>query len=189
MRAASRAAPAALALVLLLAAPPPSAADEATALPAPVSVLSRTAIVVADLERSKRFYTYALGYEVSFDGDISRPEVLMQLGLGPAQRAWFTVLKSSQVIDGIRRDGAMFGLLSITNPAPPVMRRPDGAPLAVGEAMMAVRTTDIATVHARLRELGATILLEPMRSADGKQTELVVHDPDGIRIHVVQRAD
>ena len=103
--------------------------------------------------------------------------------------SWFTVLESSQVIAGVRRDGAMFGLLSITNPAPPVMRRPDAAPLAVGEAMMAVRTTDIATVHARLKELGATLLLEPMRSADGKQTELVVYDPDGIRIHVVQRAD
>jgi catechol 2,3-dioxygenase-like lactoylglutathione lyase family enzyme len=187
VRAARRAAGAALAL--LLATSLPVAADPAAPVPAPVSVLSRTAIVVADLEKSKRFYTYALGYEVSFDGDISRPEVLIQLGLEPTQRAWFTVLVSSQVIAGIRRDGAMFGLLSITNPSPPVMRRPDGAPLAVGEAMMAVRTTDIATVHARLKELGARLLLEPMRSADGRQTELVVYDPDGIRIHVVQRAD
>jgi len=185
MRAARRAAGAALAV--LLATTLPAAADQAVE--APVSVLSRTAIVVADLEKSKRFYTYALGYEVGFDGDISRPEVLIQLGLEPTQRAWFTVLKSSQVIGGVRRDGAMFGLLSITNPSPPVMRRPDGAPLAVGEAMMAVRTTDISTVHARLKELGATLLLEPMRSADGRQTELVVYDPDGVRIHVVQRAD
>jgi catechol 2,3-dioxygenase-like lactoylglutathione lyase family enzyme len=79
--------------------------------------------------------------------------------------------------------------LSITDPAPPVLRRPEGHDLAVGEAMLAVRTSDIATVRERLDELGARILLEPMRSADGRQTELVVHDPDGIRIHVVQRAD
>ncbi len=173
---------------LLMLAVPAAAAEPP--LPADVvSVLSRTAIVVSDLEASKRFYTRALGYEISFDGDITRPEVIEQLQLAAGQRAWFTVLKSSQVIEGIRRDGAMIGLLSITNPAPPVMRRPEGHDLAIGEAMLAVRTTDIATVRARLGELGARILLEPLRSADGKQTELVVHDPDGIRIHVVQRAD
>lgn len=181
-RMAARAAIAALLLSTLTAAaePPP---------PELVSVLSRTAIVVGDLEKSKRFYTYGLGYEISYDGDITRPEVVEQLGLASGQHAWFTVLKSSQVVEGIRRDGAMIGLLSITDPAPPVLRRPEGHDLAVGEAMLAVRTSNIATVRERLDELGARILLEPMRSADGRQTELVVHDPDGIRIHVVQRAD
>jgi len=179
---------AALLCCVLLAKPGPAVADQPLP-PDVVSVLSRTAIVVADLEASKRFYSWALGYEVSFDGDITRPEVVAQLQLAPGQRAWFTVLRSSSVIEGVRRDGAMIGLLSITDPAPPVMRRPAGHDLAIGEAMLAVRTTDIATVRERLGELGARILLEPMRSADGSQTELVVHDPDGIRIHVVQRSD
>jgi len=188
MRAASLAARAALSLFLLAAATVPRAEAPPTPID-PVSVLSRTALVVSDLERSKRFYTYALGYAVSFDGDITRPEVLAQLRLAPGQRAWFTVLTSSQVIEGTRRDGAMIGLLSITDPAPPVMRRPEGAEIAIGEAMLAVRTTDIATVRARLAELGAHVIVEPLRSADGRQTELVVYDPDGVRIHVVQRAD
>ena len=55
--------------------------------------------------------------------------------------------------------------------------------------MMAVRTSDIETVYARLQELGAKFLLHPMKSPDGTQTELVVHDPDGVRIHVVERPD
>jgi predicted enzyme related to lactoylglutathione lyase len=54
---------------------------------------------------------------------------------------------------------------------------------------MAVRTSDIETVYRRLEQLGARILLEPMKSPDGRQAELVVHDPDGVRIHVVQRPD
>lgn len=157
--------------------------------PEVVSVLSRTAIVVHDLAKSTRFYTYALGYRVVFDGDITRPIIATQLGLAEGQRAWFTVLESSNVIAGQKRDGAMIGLLSITDPAPPRMARPAGHELAVGEAMLAVRTTDIAAVHARLQELGAKILLEPLGSPDGAQVELVVHDPDGIRIHVVERSD
>jgi catechol 2,3-dioxygenase-like lactoylglutathione lyase family enzyme len=146
-------------------------------------------MVVHDLEASKRFYTYALGYRVGFDGDITRPIIAAQLGLAEGQRAWFTVLESTNVFAGQKRDGAMIGLLSITNPEPPRMTRPAGHDLAVGEAMLAVRTTDIATAHARLRELGARILLEPLRSPDGTQVELVVYDPDGIRIHVVERSD
>jgi len=43
--------------------------------------------------------------------------------------------------------------------------------------MMAMRTTDIDTVYARLQELDAKILLHPMKS------------PDGTRIHVVERPD
>jgi catechol 2,3-dioxygenase-like lactoylglutathione lyase family enzyme len=165
-----------------------AAADERP-LPDVVSVLSRTAIVVHDLEASKRFYTYALGYKVGFDGDITRPIIATQLGLAEGQRAWFTVLESTNVVAGQKRDGAMIGLLSITNPEPPRMARPAGHDLAIGEAMLAVRTTDIATTHARLKELGARILLEPLPSPDGTQVELVVHDPDGIRIHVVERSD
>ncbi|MCC7200601.1 MAG: VOC family protein [Gammaproteobacteria bacterium] len=162
-----------------VAAPPPPAEI--------VSTLSRVAILVSDLEASKRFYTYALGYEVSYDGDITRPAVITQLGLAPGQKAWFTVLRSSQVIAGQRQDGAMIGLLTITNPVPPAMQRPTGAALARGEQMFAIRTTDIAQVRARLGELGAPIVLEPMKSPDGKETELVTRDPDGTRLHVVER--
>jgi hypothetical protein len=43
--------------------------------------------------------------------------------------------------------------------------------------------------QTRLQELDAKILLHPMRAHEGTAWELVVHDPDGIRIHVVQRPD
>lgn len=177
----------AAAILTMAAAPPPAATPTDAEI---VSIVSRVAIVVADHERSKRFYSYALGYRIGFDGEIgNRAAVRQQLGLTGKQTARFAVLSNDQVIGGQRRDAAMIGLLSIGDPAPPVMRRPAGADLAIGEAMLAVRTTDIARVRARLRELGARVLVEPMRSPDGRETELVVHDPDGIRIHVVERAD
>jgi catechol 2,3-dioxygenase-like lactoylglutathione lyase family enzyme len=154
-----------------------------------VSVLSRMTILVKDVDVSKRFYTYALGYEVLLDKDISRQSVLELMGLGPEQRVRFAILESSHIIEGIRREGAGLGLIQVSNPSPPVMSRPEGAMLASGESMMAVRTSDIETVYQRLQELGARIVIEPITTTDGSETELVVHDPDGVRIHVVQRPD
>ncbi len=154
-----------------------------------VSVLARTTILVRDVDVSKRFYTYALGYEVLMDRDITRPIIIEQMGLESEQKVRFVILKSSHIIEGKKREGAGIGLIQVSNPAPPVMTRPDSATLASGEMMMAVRTTDIDTVYQRLQELDAKILLHPMRAHEGTAWELVVHDPDGIRIHVVQRPD
>jgi hypothetical protein len=55
--------------------------------------------------------------------------------------------------------------------------------------MMAMRTTGIDTVYALPQELDTKILLHPMKSPGGTQIELVVHDPDGTRIHMVERPD
>jgi catechol 2,3-dioxygenase-like lactoylglutathione lyase family enzyme len=146
-------------------------------------------MVVADIEASKRFYSYGLGYEVQSDNVIANPVVKTQMGVAQDREVRFAILRSSNVIAGKKREGAQLGLIQVGNPPLPAMKRPPGADLASGEAMMAMRTTDIKLVHARLKQLGARILLEPMVSPDGKETELVVHDPDGVRIHVVQRPD
>jgi hypothetical protein len=111
------------------------------------------------------------------------------MGLAQDRTVRFAILRSSHMIEGKKREGAQLGLIQVGNPPLPVMRRPAGADLAAGETMMAMRTTDIALVYARMKELKARILLEPMTSPDGRETELVVHDPDGVRIHVVQRPD
>lgn len=154
-----------------------------------VSVLSRMTLVVKDADVSKRFYTYGLGYDVVMDREIDRQSVRTLMGLATDQTVRLVIVGSSHMIDGIKREGAGIGLIQVGNPAPPVMSRPLGADLASGEAMMAVRTSDIDTVYARLMELGARILIHPLKSDDGLETELVVHDPDGVRIHIVQRPD
>lgn len=167
---------------------PESGAEDATDQEL-ISVLSRMTLLVKDVDVSKHFYTYALGYEVLLDKDIGRPTVRAQMGLGPEQTVRFAILQSSHLIEGKKREGAGIGLIQVGNPAPPVMQRPVGAVLAIGETMMAVRTSDIDTVYRRLQEIDANIIIEPITTADGSETELVVHDPDGVRIHVVQRPD
>ncbi|MGI9225868.1 MAG: VOC family protein [Woeseiaceae bacterium] len=150
------------------------------------SVLLRMALVVDDVEASKDFYSHVLGYTVGFDGDITRPAVIEQLQLAKGQTAHFVVLRGADSVDGRELNGAMVGLLHIDNPPLPAMQRPGPATLATGEGMMAIVTSDIATVYARAQELDARILLPPMKSADGSESEMVVYDPDGVRIHVVE---
>ncbi len=93
--------------VLAAADPPPtvptSARSPSAVTPssdAALSALLRTAIVTADLAASKRFYVDGLGFRVRFEGDITRPAVIRQLGLAAGQTAWFVVLQGAASLHG-----------------------------------------------------------------------------------------
>ncbi len=173
-----------LGLLLALALGPALAQQPA---PPPPAALLRTAIVATDLAASRRFYVEGLGFRVRFDGDITRPAVIEQLGLVPGQTAWFVVLEGAASLHGRPANGAMIGLLRVEHPAPPVLQRPPGASLAGGEAMLAIETDQFAAIERRLRRLGAPFVVQPVTSADGSEIEMVVRDPSGMRVHVVER--
>ena len=173
---------ASLSLALL---PAPAAAQEAPL----SSVFMRTMVVVRDLERSQRFYTYAFGFKAAREVELADALTKAQLGIPASRRARFVLLTSDGVLGGRARPTASIGLLQLEDPPSAPLSRPADEVLAAGEHVMALRTSDIATVHARLRELGARYAVQPVSTADGTATELVVHDPDGVRIHVVQRPD
>ena len=63
----------------------------------------------------------------------------------------------------------------------------EGITVTTGEAVLAMVTSDIERVHARVQELGATVLFGPQQSVSGTESELVFYDLDGIRVHVVER--
>ncbi|MDH3619917.1 MAG: VOC family protein [Gammaproteobacteria bacterium] len=153
----------------------------------PEAVMLRTALVVNDIRESTHFYTYALGYEILFDGDITKPAVLEQLQLQDRQTAHFVVLRGAKSIDGKELHGAMIGLLYVDNPPLPAIERPAGATMTTGEGMLAIVTSDIQLIYKRMLELDANVLLPPTKYGNGRESEMVVHDPNGIRIHVVQR--
>jgi len=150
------------------------------------TALLRVALSVRDIDKSKHFYSYALGYSPGFDGDISRPAVLEQLQLGDDQTVRFAILHSAEMVGTREVAGAMIGLIEVSNPAPAHMQRPPGATMATGEGVLAMLTSDIYAVEERLKELEATILYGPKKSADGNEAEIVFYDPDGVRVHVVQ---
>ncbi len=152
----------------------------------PDSAMLRTALVVSDVDASKHFYSLVLGFRIGFDGDITRPAVLEQLQLDEGRTAHFVVLRGAETVGGRDLQGAMIGLLHIDNPPLPKMHRPGPDTMATGEGMLAIVSSDIALVYARAKELDVEILLPPTLSADGSESEMVMYDPDGIRIHVVE---
>ena len=180
---------AAVATLLVFATVNAFAEQPVEANPGPDSALLRLALSVADLEASKRFYSYALGYTVGFEGEITSPWVSELLQLEDGQTATFVVMKGPDAIGDRSVSSAMIGLMFIDNPPLPAIERPGPGTIATGEGVMAIVTSDIATVYERLRELDAQVLHPPALKPDGSETELVTYDPDGLRIHVVQTHD
>jgi catechol 2,3-dioxygenase-like lactoylglutathione lyase family enzyme len=109
------------------------------------------------------------------------------LGLQAGQTAHFVARRGAQELFGEPVQAAMIGLLQVANPSLEAMHRPTGAPLAVGEGMLAIMSNDIDLAHQRMLEQEITVLFPPTKSADGSESEMVVYDPDGVRIHVVER--
>lgn len=171
-----------LAAMLLACSP-----DATETVELPSSALLRIAMPVRDIEASKHFYGYALGYETGYEGDITSPWVSGLLHLEPGQTVQFVIMYGADSLAGEVTNSAMIGLLQVANPSLASLQRPEDGSLRTGEVMMAMVTADIDRVYARLQELGATILFGPTESVDGSESELVFRDPDGVRIHIVQR--
>ncbi len=153
------------------------------------SSFMRSMVVVRNLETSKRFYSYAFGFQVQRETELADALTKSQLGIPMSRKARFVLLVADGAINGRKRPSASIGLLQLDNPPSAPLARPVNEVLAAGEHAMALRTNNIATVHARLQELGARYAVQPVKTPDGSATELVVYDPDGVRIHVVQRPD
>lgn len=179
-----RAAVLALAVLLAPAAAPANPRPDPG--PDPVSTAVRLTITTRDIEATRRFYVEGLGYAVRFDGDITNADTRVLLGLRRGERARFIVLDSSRVIGGRKREGAGLGLLGVSGRALARLAHPRGNRLASGETMLAIVTSDVGEVAARLRRLGAPILAGPVTGHDGHQIEIVTRDPDGTRIHIVE---
>lgn len=177
---------AALAAIALLASSPAAAQAQAPQ-PGPASAVVRATFVVSDIERSKRFYAYAFGYTVKFDGLIGNAENRVLLALPRDRNARFVILDGERTILGKTHEAVGIGLLAFPSQTKPRLAQPRGNRLASGQAMLAIVTSDIATVIARLRELGAPILAGPVIGHGGRETEIVTSDPDGTRIHVVEQ--
>jgi catechol 2,3-dioxygenase-like lactoylglutathione lyase family enzyme len=175
----------ALAALALFALATPAAAQTPTQ---PVaSAVVRATFVVRDMDRSIRFYREVFGYAVKFDGLIANPESRILLALKPNQTARFVVLDGERTFSGKRHEAVGIGLLSFPGQPRPRLAQPRGNTFATGQAMLAIETSDIATVIVRLKARGAPILIGPVVGHGGSESEIVTSDPDGTRIHVVEQ--
>jgi catechol 2,3-dioxygenase-like lactoylglutathione lyase family enzyme len=140
--------------------------------------MSHVGLCVADLDRSLRFYTEGLGFDVvaSFTfGD----EVAGTAEMPPGLEGGSTM---------IDKDGARIELLWYAKPG--VQGTPSKVRNQLGLTHLCLEVDSIAETAARLVALGATVL-ESTRTHLGSGAAaidlLVLTDPDGNRIELLER--
>jgi len=143
----------------------------------PSITLSHIGICVSDLDRSLRFYTEGLGYEVAqgFDvGDAFAPTLEVQSGV---------MVRSQMIV----KDASMIELLGWSSPT--AHGKPSQTRNQLGMTHLSFVVTDLSAVEAKLVELGGNVIestrtLIPM--GDSMLKLLFLADPDGTRVELME---
>lgn len=152
------------------------------------AALLRTAITVADVERSRDFYAL-LGFETETEmGGERNPD--SSFPLNSRSSRWRLV-----VLESARAEGGRIGLLSFADEAPVPARPVRRDEIGLGDIVFVLDVPDARAVHARLAQAGAAIVEEPFSytsrqlDASGKpMTGWVFHvfDPDGYLVEILE---
>ncbi len=152
--------------------------------PTPISPLVRTAIVVADLDRSMAFYRQVLGIpEVYYQGHLTDSASGRLMGMPADAQTRFAIVKGSGPALG------MVGLFEIVNHTPPALPHPT-AGLSVGETCLVFYHRDLVALTAKLTAGGYEIVCPAVKlqvSERFQSTEMTFRDPDGVMINCIER--
>jgi len=174
----------ALAATWLLALPAMATASP----PDGAASLLRTTLVVADVDRSLRFYGL-LGFQVEEQmGGARNPDSPFPLNSRSAQ--WRLVILAPATGEGGR-----IGLLSFDDSRPAPTRELARERIGLGDMVFVFDVSDARAAHARLVEAGADVVEEPLsytsRKLDPEGRPMqgwVFHafDPDGYLIEILE---
>lgn len=153
------------------------------------AMLMRTALVVADVERSRAFYEL-LGFRVESDmGGERNPD--SPFPLNSRSTRWRLVILASE-----RGEGGRIGLVSFDDAQPPPVRPMDRPRIGLGDSVFVMDVADAVAMHARLVEAGAnvaTIQPSTYRSSkldpEGRPMQgrvFHVFDPDGYLVELLE---
>ena len=129
---------------------------------------------VSDIERSRRFYTDVLGFEVMAEFDFDDPKTA-QVMMVPECRFKGIFMK---------RDGMRIEIIGFTNPPP----EPSAAPHLANEIGHSHFTFNVENLDDTLADLSAkgVEIVEESRAVLGNGIECcVIRDPDGFPIELV----
>lgn len=153
------------------------------------SPLVRTAVMVRDLDRARRWYGEVLGLtQVYFEGDLSATSSWRLLGMKEGSAIRACILKAAPG-DYPVPDFGMVGLFEMGDKTVPELagQRADG--VRFGEAVLVFYHRDLNAATKRAVELGGSIVCPatafkiPGR-ADGR--EMVMRDPDGQAVNLIE---
>jgi glyoxylase I family protein len=141
-------------------------------------------IVVADIERSVRFYTEVLGFAKMKEAELAGAWIDRITGLqGVRGRVAYVVAPAGEPrLELLCYDAPPGASVEATSRAN-----------TVGLRHLALRVDDIAAVVARLRAVGATVFSEPVRVPAGvvrhdagEKTLVYFLDPDGVILELAE---
>ena len=130
---------------------------------------------VSDIERSRRFYTEVLGFEVMAEFDFDDANTARVMGVPDAR---FTGIF-------LKRDGMRIEIIGFSNPPPEraVRRRRSNE---IGHSHLSFYVTDLDATLRALREQGVTVDDDTRATVVNGIECCVVRDPDGFPIEIVQ---
>jgi len=130
---------------------------------------------VADIERSRRFYTEVLGFEVLAQFDFDDADTARVMGV-PGARFTGVFMK---------RDGMRIEIIAFTNPPPDrsARRRRSNE---IGHSHLSFYVTDLDATLRELRTQGVTVEDETRAVLVNGIECCVIRDPDGFPIEIVQ---
>lgn len=168
----------------LATVPPPVYTDPATVVPGSKAVARRFTQVVADLERTRRFYA-ALGFREDRRVEVSDAASLAVFGLASDARLTFIRMTTDNTLSTGRIDGGTLGFAQVHNKKLRQLRRITRGETMLGTTILVMTTDDVDAIHGRLVALGAEILVPPAPAAGGLRS-MVARDPDGTRMEISQ---
>lgn len=151
-----------------------------------ISSLNRTAVLVADVEQSARFYTDVLGMSLFMDEtDLDTalmPMLVGFMGYEPTRQMRFRFLRSGDTREG------MVALFEI-KPTPESIRIARPEVMNLGEACLVFFHGDLDDLLARAVGAGCTVVGAPeaLRLPTHEQREMIFRNPDGTLFNIIER--
>ena len=152
------------------------------------AMLMRTALVVADVDRSRAFYEL-LGFRVESEmGGERNPD--SPFPVNSRSSRWRLLILASG-----RGEGGKIGLVSFDDAQPSPVRPLDRSRIGLGDAVFVMDVSDALAMHARLAAAGANIVTQPSTyrssrlDAEGRPMQgrvFHVFDPDGNLVELLE---
>jgi catechol 2,3-dioxygenase-like lactoylglutathione lyase family enzyme len=166
------------------AVPAPVVTDPATVVPGSKAVARRVTTVVADIEKTRRFYE-ALGFKEDRRVEVTDAASLDVFGLSHDTKLTFIRMTNDNTLSTGRIDGGTLGFAQVRNKPLRALRKQTRGETQLGTHIMVMTTDGLDAVHERLRAIGAEILKPPFVAGAGLKS-MIVRDPDGTRMEITQ---
>ncbi len=154
-------------------------ADEKPASPPEAyATLERAAIMVKDRPATVKFYRDVLGYTEESSGTGIKLPPGHPLGLPPEAVLSMSYMKS--------RDGAYVALMGVEDAGLSSINRPTGKGNAYNDVFLVHVTNNVDEIHRRAVAGGYEVLSPPTLSRTGRAKQMLLRDPNGIKIEINQ---